>query len=100
MHFVLSYDLSAEGARRREIEQRIEAVLSPYTHVKSLKNFYIIKVSDEKDWEHIRQELTALSNLITEEFYFVMSPLIDSRARYNGILFKGEWDAINKITDQ
>ena len=46
MHFALTYDLSAQGARRNEIESRIEEILNPYVHVKRLTTFYIIHVND------------------------------------------------------
>ena len=70
MHFALTYDLSAQGARRNEIESRIEEILNPYVHVKRLTTFYIIHVNDNIAWEQIRQALTNLSQGIQEAFYF------------------------------
>lgn len=98
MHFVLTYDLSAEGARRAEIESRIEDILKPYVHVKRLTTFYIVHVSDINGWEQIRQVLTNLSQSISEKFHFIMTPLMNG-GRYNGILNSGEWDEINQITN-
>ena len=98
MHFALTYDLSAQGARRNEIESRIEEILNPYVHVKRLTTFYIIHVNDNIAWEQIRQALTNLSQGIQEVFYFIMTPPIRG-GRYNGILSNGEWDEINRITN-
>lgn len=98
MHFVLSYDLGAEGSRRAEIENRIERVLSPYPHVKRLTTFYIIKVANTGEWDTIRIRLNDLANDIQEEFHYIMSSPNREAGKYNGILFRGEWDAINEIT--
>ena len=98
MHFVLSYDLSAEGSRRAEIENRIERVLSPYPHVKRLTTFYIIRVANAVEWESIRTGLNNLANDIQEEFHYIMTSPNREAGKYNGILYKGEWDAINEIT--
>lgn len=98
MHFVMSYDLSATGAHRTEIEGQIQTILNNYRHVQRLTTFFIIHVDNNNQWENIRQDLTALSNRITESMHFIMSPLMDG-GRYNGILTQGEWDEINNITN-
>ena len=98
MHFVLSYDLSAEGARRQEIEQNIEQILHPYRHVKRLSTFYIIHILTNADWENIRVALTKFAQEINESFHFIMTPPIDI-GNYNGLLSKGDWDEINEIVN-
>lgn len=98
MHFVISYDLSAEGTRRAEIEERIEKILAPFQHVKRLTTFYVVRVNTQSDWESIRNSLNSLSNDIQEEFHFIMSTPNKEHGKYNGILYRGEWDAINEIT--
>lgn len=97
MHFVLSYDLGAQGTRRKEIEDRIENILSPYTHVKRLSTLYIVQIRISPDWEAIRTALTALSKEIPERFHFIMSPVM-SEGTYNGVLSSGEWNDINAIS--
>ena len=98
MHFVLSYDLSAAGERRTEIESRIENILANYKHIKRLSTFYIVHVSNNIEWESIRTALTNLVNGISEKMHFIMSPLMNG-GMYNGILSTGEWDEINAITN-
>lgn len=98
MHFVLTYDLSATGERRTEIERRIENILSNHRHVKRLSTFYIVHVSNNIEWESIRSALTTLVNEISERMHFIMSPLMNG-GMYNGILSTGEWDEINAITN-
>lgn len=98
MHFVISYDLSAEGTRRAEIEDRMEKILAPYQHVKRLTTFYVVRVADQSEWDSIRNNLNSLSNDIPEELHFIMSTPNQEPGKYNGILYRGDWDAINKIT--
>lgn len=98
MHFVLTYDLSATGEKRAEIESRIENILSNHRHVKRLSTFYIVHVSNNIEWESIRSALTTLVNGISERMHFIMSPLMNG-GMYNGILPTGEWDEINAITN-
>lgn len=98
MHFVLSYDLSAQGERRRQIETEIVGVLGQFRHIRRLTTFFIIHVDNQNQWEQIRQSLTEIARRIPEDFYFIMSPLM-SLGRYNGFLHQQEWDEINVITD-
>lgn len=98
MHFVISYDLSAEGTRRAEIEARIEDILSPFQHAKRLTTFYIVRIGNQSEWEIIRNKMNSLSNEIPEELHFIMSSPNKEPGKYNGILYRGDWDEINKIT--
>lgn len=99
MHFVLSYDLGASGERRTEIENQIEHILSPYTHVKRLTTFYIIHITVASEWDTILSRLSELSQSITESFHFIMSPTMPTGSRYNGMLSRGDWDEINNISN-
>lgn len=98
MHFVLSYDLSAQGERRTQIEEEIINVFAQLRFVRRLTTFFIIHVEDQNQWEQIRQNLTEIARRIPENFFFIMSPLM-SFGRYNGFLPQQEWDEINLITD-
>lgn len=98
MHFVLTYDLSAGGTRRAEIETSISQVLEAYPHVRRLSTFYVVHVDTSSQWDSIRVSLTNLSRDIPENLHFIMSPLIEG-GRYNGILPEGQWDEINVITN-
>ena len=83
MHFVLSYDLGADGARRSELEEQIQSIISPYRNVKRLTTFYIIHIESGIVWESIRSQLTNLSVSIPERLHFIMTPLMDG-GKYNG----------------
>lgn len=98
MHFVLSYDLSAEGNRRTEIEQEIISVINPFRTVHGLSTFYIIHVDNPTQWESIRENLTNIARRIPENFFFIMTPLM-SVGRYNGFLPQTLWNDINTLTD-
>lgn len=98
MHFVITYELKAEGTRRADLEDKIEHILSPYRHVKRLSTFYVVKVSDRSDWERLRLALNGFANDIPEEFHYVMTDPVSLSGKYNGILYRGEWDEINELT--
>lgn len=98
MHFVISYDLKAEGTKKAELEEKLEAVLAPYQHVKRLTAFYVVGVNNEQEWERLRLAINEFANHIKEEFYYVMTSPNPNPAKYNGMLYRGEWDAINEIT--
>ena len=99
MHTVFSYDLQIPaGERRREVEDRIEAILQPYRHVRRLTTFYIIHVETQAEWNALLTNLSALSRDIPEALHFIMTPPMDG-GRYNGILPRGDWDAVNEITN-
>lgn len=98
MHFVLSYDLSLEaGARRNEIVSQIEGFLPANNFVRRLSTFYVVHVNSETEWNAILTNLSNLSRGIPEDLYFIMSPCMTG-GRYNGILPKTEWDAINNLS--
>ena len=39
MHFVLTYDLSATGQQRTDIENQIVEIINPHRHVRRLSTF-------------------------------------------------------------
>lgn len=98
MHTVLAYDLQIPaGARKQEVEGRIEDILRPLRHVRRLSTFFIIHVETQTEWDSLLHDLAALSREIPETFRFIMSPPMEG-GRYNGILPRDEWEEINAIT--
>lgn len=98
MHFVLSYYLPLEeGARRNEIVSKIEGYLPADNYVKRLNTFYVVHINSEAEWNVILTNLSNLSKGIPEDLHFIMSPCMTG-GRYNGILPKTEWDAINNLS--
>lgn len=97
MHCVFSYDLTAFGDRRKEIEDEIDKILKPYRWAKRLTTFYIVEVNSKEGWEKVLEQMKSLSRDIPEKFHFVMSPPL-AGGRYDGILPKGKWDFVNEIT--
>ena len=97
MHFILSYDLSASGVRRNEVEEKINEIIKPHKWAKRLSTLYILEVHSDSDWNSILQQLQNLSNNIPEKFEFIMSPAMHG-GRYDGSLKTGDWDFVNEIT--
>ena len=98
MHFVLSWDISATGNERTQIEEAIKLVIKPYSWVRPLTTFYIIKVDTQEQWDKIFAALNAAARSHgSNKAHYVMSPLMNG-GQYNGLLPKNLWDAINERT--
>ena len=99
MHTVFSYDLHIPaGDRRTEVENRIEGILEPFTHVRRLTTFYIVHVATQAEWTVLLNRMTELARDIPETLRFIMSPPMEG-GRYNGILSRGDWDEVNAISN-
>lgn len=98
MHFVVSWDIKAEGQRWTEINDAIKEGLSGHSWVRPLTTFYIVKVNSQDDWDLIRENIVTLAKTYSKELNFVMSPLMDG-GRYNGWLPKDLWPKIRKRTE-
>ncbi len=98
MHFVFSYDLSAEGQRRTDIEAKIQEIIAPHKYVKKLFNFYIIHIEVNSEWETFLNKMSDLAMSVPEKFHFIMSPTMSGGLKYNGVLPKGEWNEINELS--
>lgn len=97
MHFVLTYDLSLKDEERRDAEERIDEVLSPYQHTRKLTTFFIIHVNSYSDWTLIRSNMSEIAQDLNGALHYIMSPLM-SGGRYDGYLPQNDWNDINAIT--
>lgn len=97
MHCTISYDLSANaGARRQEIESKINEILAPYHHVSRLTTFYVVHLNNQAEWDALLAAMTTYARSIPERLHFIMSPLMNG-GRYDGLLRSGDWQEINAI---
>jgi hypothetical protein len=98
MHFVLSWDIQAEGDEWSEVNKAMKLCLEGYSWVKPLSTFYIVKVSSQDEWEWIKEDLKEVAKNTDLTVHFVVSPLMDG-GRYDGWLPKKTWPKIRKRTD-
>lgn len=98
MHFALSWDITAENNRWKEINDQMHAVVAAYSWVKPLTTFYIVKVASQAEWDKILNTLGTIAKENKEKIHFVMTPLMNG-GRYNGILPEKWWETINQRTD-
>lgn len=94
MHTIVSWDISV-GPQRTEIHDRMVGVLQPYTGVRPLTTFYIIKTT-AYEREIIYAELAAVVDQYPDRVSYIVSPAM--AGAYAGTLPQGTWDSINKIT--
>lgn len=95
MHLVVSWDIT-DGPDRSEISQQMVLVLQPYSWVRPLTTFYIVKANPlERD--AIITGLNNVEHAHPGRVRFVVSPLM--QGPYQGLLTKDDWDKINERTD-
>jgi hypothetical protein len=94
MHFVLCWNIKVAGERAKEVEASLAAVIKPYSWVRALDSFYIVKVDTQEKHDAIREALVAIAKTSPKDFYFVMSPL--ATGRYRGWLPQSLWAKIEE----
>jgi len=96
MHFVVSWDIKAEGQEWDSINKEMKNCLSGYSWVRPLTTFYIVKVSSQSDWDSIQKNLVSIAKT-AKKVNFIMSPLMMG-GRYDGWLPQDLWDSIRERT--
>lgn len=94
MHFVVSWDINAQGAEWNQHNEGLKTVLKPYSWARPLTTFYIVNVPSQQEFDFILNSLTQYSQSFPGKINIVMSPLM-SGGRYNGVLPQNMWDEIN-----
>jgi hypothetical protein len=78
MHFVVSWDLKAEGNRWAEINSAMLGGMHGYAWLRLLATFYILEIDSEGDWQVIHENLLSIAERYPGEINFLMSPIYDS----------------------
>lgn len=95
MHFVISWDISAQGTEWTDLNDKMRAILKPYSWARPLTTFYVVNVPSQETWNKILAELSTFAKGHPNKINFIMSPLMQG-GKYNGILPNNMWDEINK----
>jgi hypothetical protein len=82
MHFVVSWDLSAEQDRWVEINRAMLEALNSHDWLRLLPAFYILEIESEKDWQVIQDKLLSAAQRYSGEVNFLMSPIYDSDSNF------------------
>lgn len=98
MHFVVSWDIEAEGEEWTEINAAMKEGLSGYSWVRPLTTFYIVKVGSLEDKESIYHKLIAVAKKYPREVNVVITPAMDG-GTYSGWLPKDLWPKVRKRTE-
>lgn len=97
MHITVSWDISAAGGEIASITERLISVFKPYSWIRPLSNFYVIKLTDAAQRERIHAELLTAARSSPNTVLFLVSPVIEG-SRYEGLLPKDAWQDLNAIT--
>lgn len=94
MHIAVTWDIT-EGPDRANLSSQMVEVLQPYSWVRPLTTFYIIK-TDAVGRETINANLTKIGQRFPQRIRFVVTPLM--QGPYQGFLTQQDWTAINERT--
>jgi len=97
MHIVISWDISAAGARWTQINEQLQQQLVNFAYFKPLNTFYIVRVNSEQDRVNIRDALQRVSKAQVERVLLVVSPVMIGGS-YDGLLPPDQWLKINELT--
>lgn len=94
MHIAVSWDIT-DGPDRSELNERMVAVLNPYSWIRPLTTFYIIQ-TDVYGRQAIQDGLISVGRMYPSRVHFLVSPLMSGG--YQGFLPNNLWAQINERT--
>lgn len=95
MHIVLAWEINTQGEQSTKINKDLLAVLSPYSWVRPLPSFFIIKINSVETRKDITDKLVKTIQKYNEKIHLVVSPPMTGGS-YNGWLPKGLWKQIGE----
>jgi hypothetical protein len=99
MHVVVSWDIkSGSPSRWKVINEKLRDTLGPYSWVRALSTFYIVKLNSQDERKLLQEALTTSVKALPERVHFIISPVMIG-GRYNGWLPKDMWEKVNKRLD-
>lgn len=97
MYVVISWDISASGSEWNVINERLVGVFKPYSWIRPLNTFYVVKINAEQQRNAIYNELLTAAKSTPLRVLFLVSPVIIGR--FEGLLPKETWPDLNSRTD-
>jgi hypothetical protein len=92
---ILSWDISAEGERWKEIDAALRDMIQPYSWVRPLKNVYVLKMHSVEQRNVLTKQMQDYARSSREKVYFLVSPAMTGGG-FNGWLPKDTWGKINE----
>lgn len=95
MHFVVSWDIQAEGEAWKAANAALKECLSGYSWVKPLTTLYIVRIRNEEAYESIKESIKEVARTSTVTVHFLVTPVMHG-GRYDGWLPKSMWPMIRE----
>lgn len=95
MHFVISWDIQAEGEEWKNANDTLKKCLSGYSWVKPLTTLYIVKIRNEEAYDSIKESLKEVASTASITIHFVVTPIMYG-GRYDGWLPDKMWPMIRE----
>ena len=98
MHIAVTWDINASSRERwNEINGKMVDVLQPFSWVRPLTTFYVVRLLVESERDLIADGLLAVAESVSEQVLFLVSPTMPS-AQYRGYLPRDMWNELNQRT--
>lgn len=99
MHFMVSFQIDADGIRRDEILKALEGCFGRQRFVRALDCTYVVQVPGYGVYEHLQLQLMEVARAQEELVQICQSPLITS-GLYHGRMKKEIAGVLNSLTDE
>ena len=93
MHIVVSWDISVNGDKWKEINDALKSCLKGYSWVKPLRTLYIVQVQTVDERKTIKNSMIEVCKKYSAEIDLVISPVMEG-GNYAGWLPKELWTKI------
>ncbi len=95
MHFIVSWDINAEGEKWDALNAQLKECIEDYSWARPLSTFYVVRISAPQEWQEIKKNLIEVAEGSPVRIHLVIGPLM-SGGRYDGYLPKDFWPELEK----
>jgi hypothetical protein len=97
VHVAISWDITADGERWKQVDERMRAAIQRYPWVRPLSTFYVVQISSESDRNLLQDSLVAVAKSAGVTVHFLITPAMLG-GQYQGYVPVDHWSKINART--
>jgi hypothetical protein len=97
MHIAVSWDITAEGDRWKQIDETMREALRNYSWVRPLSTFYVVKIGSEGDRQLIQNSLVNVAKSAGARIHYLITPAMLG-GQYQGYLPADDWTNVKART--
>ncbi|HKJ66907.1 MAG TPA: hypothetical protein VKA68_03035 [bacterium] len=93
MHFIITWEIYAEGEEEKELDQQMKACLDGYNIVQILSTTCVVKVDEQQLYAELHKRWSEVSESNRGKLEFIMSPLMKT-GQYAGYFRQEKYQAL------